>query len=201
MLRNTFILFSALAFSGAASAITVSCTVTSGTVLTSTLGGLGYSIANGIGTSTGGATGVISCPSISTGIGTIQNYMVLATVDYAGGPFGTTTGTSVEQVLTLVGGSLNGSSVNAVVSGGQSSTNVLPPVPFQIGSTLGGATSYGAFTVNVASSTIMGGPVGVSTGQVVISYDVNTGAPIPEPSTYALLSAGLLGVVALRRRK
>ena len=104
-----------------ASATTVSCTVTSGTVLTSTLGGLGYSIANGIGTSTGGATGVISCPSISTGVGTITNYQVLATVDYQGGPFGTTSGTSVSQVLTLVGGSLNGASVNATISGGNSS--------------------------------------------------------------------------------
>lgn len=181
-----------------ASATTVSCTVTSGTVLTSTLGGLGYSIANGIGTSTGGATGVISCPSVSTGVGTISNYQVLATVDYQGGPFGTTSGTSVSQVLTLVGGSLNGASVNATISGGNSSSSVVPPVPFQIGSTLSGATSYSAFTVNVNSSVTAGGPVGGSSGQVVISYDITSG--VPEPSTYALMASGLLGFGLLRLR-
>ncbi len=188
----------AVATAQLASATTVSCTVTSGTVLTATLGGLGYSIANGIGTSTGGATGTISCPSISTGVGFINNYQVLATVDYQGGPFGTTSGTSVSQVLTLVGGSLNGASVNATISGGNSSTSVVPPVPFRIGSTLSGATSYSGFTVNVASSVTAGGPVAGSSGQVIISYDVATEAP--EPSTYALMASGLLGFGLLRLR-
>jgi hypothetical protein len=185
-------------------AITVSCTVTSGTVLTSTLGGLGYSIANGIGTSTGGATGVISCPAVSTGIGFLQNYQVLATVDYQGGPFGTTSGTSVSQILRIVGGSLNGSSVTGVISGGNSSSGVVPPVPFQIGSTLSGATSYAAFTVTVQSTVTAGGPVGGSSGQVVLSYEVAAPPPqnpIPEPSTYALISAGLAGLGIWRRRQ
>ena len=180
-------------------AITVACTVTSGTVLTSTNGGLGYSINNGIGVSTGGATGVISCPGVSTGVGTIVNYQLLATVDYQNGPFNTTSGTSVSQVLTAAGGSLNGSSVSAVISGGNSSSGVVPPVPFQIGSTLGGAMSYAAFTVNVNSSVTSGGPVAGSSGQIVLSYDVNTG--VPEPATYAMLSAGLVGLGLLRKRK
>jgi hypothetical protein len=141
---------------------------------------------------------VISCPAISTGVGTITNYQVLATIDYQGGPFGTTSGTQVSQVLTIVGGSLNGSSVNGTISGGNSSTGVVPPVPFQIGSTLSGATSYAAFTVNVASSVSAGGPVGGSSGQVVISYSVDNG--IPEPSTYIMMSAGLLGLGLLRKR-
>lgn len=103
----------------------------------------------------------------------------------------------MSQVLTLVGGSLNGASVNASVSGGNSSSVVVPPVPFQIGSTLSGATSYAAFTVNVASSVILGGPVAGSSGQVVISYDVST---VPEPPTYAMMSAALVGLGLLRRR-
>lgn len=127
MKKLLLLAIAALGISPIASAITVSCTVTSGTVLTSTLGGLGYSIANGIGTSTGGATGVISCPAVSTGIGTLNNYQVLATVDYQGGPFGTTTGTQVQEILTLVGGSLNGASLSAVISGGNSSSASFPP--------------------------------------------------------------------------
>ncbi len=204
MKKSVLFSFLFVALSSVASAATVSCTVTSGTVLTSTLGGLGYSIANGIGTSSGGATGVIACPSISTGIGTLSNYQVLATVDYQGGPFGTTSGTSVSQLLTLVGGSLSGSSVNATISGGNSSSGVVPPVPFQIGSTLSGAASYPAFTVTVASSVSQGGPVGGSSGQVVINYDVSLPPPppsnVPEPSTYVLLSAGLVGFGLMKRR-
>jgi hypothetical protein len=199
MKRLLFLAVTAVTFSAVASAIQVSCTVTSGTVLTSTLGGLGYSIANGIGTATGGATGTISCPAISTGIGTITNYQVLATVDYQGGPFNTTSGTAVSQVLTLVGGSLNGSSVNATISGGNSSSGVVPPVPFQIGSTLSGATSYAGFTVNVASSVSLGGPVGGSSGQVLLSYDVVEG--VPEPGTYVMLSSALIGLGLLRRHR
>ena len=105
------------------------CTVTSGTVLTATLGGNGYSINNGIGTSTGGATGVISCPSVSNPSGTIINYRVLATADYQGGPFGTVTGTQVTEIFSLVGGDLNGSSVTAIISGGNSSSSVVPVTP------------------------------------------------------------------------
>ena len=153
----------ALGVSPIASATTVGCIVTSGTVLTATLGGLGYSIANGIGTPTGRTTGVISCPAVNTGSGTITNYQVLANVDYQGGPFGTTSGTEVRQLLTLVGGSLNGASVLA---------------------TLSGATSYAGFTVNVASSVLNGGPVVGSSGQVLISYDVirPNSAPSPPPT-------------------
>jgi class 3 adenylate cyclase len=94
---------------------------------------------------------------------------------------------------------LNGSSVSAVISGGNSSTGVVPPVPFQIGSTLSGATSYAGFTVNVASSVTAGGPVAGSSGQVIISYDLGT-AEAPEPSTYALMASGLLGFGLLRLR-
>jgi hypothetical protein len=201
MLRKTIVLALAMALAPAAAfAATVSCTVTSGTVLTSTLGGLGYAIANGIGTSTGGATGVIACPSITTGIGAITNYQVLATVDYQGGPFGTTSGTFVQQILTLIGGSLNGSSVAATISGGNSSSGVVPGVPFQIGSTLSGATSYAAFTANVQSLVSLGGPVGGSSGQLVISYDVqDKPSNVPVPSTLVLVS-GIAAAFGLRRK-
>ena len=185
---------------GLAAPITVNCTVTSGTVLTSTSGGTAYSIANGIGTSSGGATGVISCPGVSAGAGnTISSYQVLATIDYQNGPIGTTSGTSVTQLLTLVGGSLNGASVNGVISGGNSSSGVVPPVPFQIGSTLSGAESYSAFTVNVTSSVSAGGPVSDSGGQVILRYDSNP--VIPEPSTYMLFAGGLIGVGLLKRKR
>jgi hypothetical protein len=52
----------------------------------------------------------------------------------------------------------------ASISGGANSTASVPAVPFQIGATLSGATSYPGFTVNVASSVVACGPVTVSTG-------------------------------------
>jgi hypothetical protein len=195
ILLASLVLFSA----SAAHATSVSCTVTSGTVATSVLGGLGYAISNGIGNITGGATGVISCPAISTAPSlSITNYQVLATVDYGLGPFGTTSGTTVTEVLTLVGGSLSGSSVTAQISGGTSSSGVVPPIPFQIGSTLSGSSTYAAFTVNVNSSVTAGGPVGFSGGQVVVSYDVTS---VPLPPSSALLLSGLLALVALGWRQ
>lgn len=182
----------ALGVSPIASAAIVGCTVTSGTVLTSTNGGLAYSIANGIGTATGGATGVISCPAISTGFGFLDNYQVFASLDYQGGP----TGTLVQQALIVKGGPLNNSTINPFLSSSNS------PVAFQIGSTLSGATSYAAFTVFVDSRITFGGPVTASSGQVVVSYDVQ--APptgVPEPSSYALMTAGLAGLGVLTRRR
>jgi hypothetical protein len=196
MKRLLLLTLAAIGFSATASAIQLTCTVTGGTVLTSTNAGIGYSILNGIGNNSGMGTGTISCPSVSVGSGLqIINYQVLATVDYQGGPFGTTSGTSVTQILTLMGGALNGATRNAVISGGNSSSGVIPPTPFQIGTTLNGGTSYGAFTVNVASSVTGGGPVAGSSGQIVLSYDV-----VPEPSTYFMLSAGLVGFGLMRKR-
>jgi hypothetical protein len=199
MKKTLLLALSVVALSSVASAAIVNCTVTSGSVLTATLGGVGYSIANGTGVANGNGTGTISCPAVvAAGGNIITNYQVLATVDYQGGPFGTTSGTQVTQLLTLSGGALANASVSATVSGGNSSSGVVPPVPFQIGSTLSGQTSYAAFTVNVNSSVSLGGPVGGSSGQVVLSY--TEASAIPEPSTYALLSAGLVGFGLLRRR-
>lgn len=201
-MKKVILLLSAMIVSiSTASAVTVSCTVTSGTVLTSTGGGLFYSIPNGIGFNNSPGTGIISCPAISTGSGFIANYQVLGIVDYNGGPSGTSSGTQVEQILTLVGGSLNGSSVNAIISGGASSFSVIPQTPFQIGSTLGGATSYAGFFVVVNSFVRNGGPVTASTGQVVVSYNVQASNSVPEPSTYALFSTALLGLGYLRLRQ
>jgi len=200
-MKKTLLAMSLLAFTTSiASAAIVTCTVVSGTVLTATSGGLGYLIDQGMGSNSLAGSGTITCPAVTAvGIGNvISNYQVLATVDYSGGPFGTTSGTTVSQILTLVGGSLAGSSVNGLISGGNSSSSVMPPVPFQIGSTLGGASSYAGFTVTVSSSVTLGGPVGGSTGQVLLSFDETSG--IPEPSTYALISVGLIGLGFARRR-
>jgi hypothetical protein len=190
---------SLLSFAVAASATTANCTVTSGTVLTSSQGGLGYSIFSANGTSTGGATGVISCPAISVGFGVINNYQVMAEIGYNFGPFGTSKGTQVDQTLTLLGGSLNGSSSTQSVFGGASplSTSYSPELNFQIGSTLSGATSYSAFTVNVNSVVAEGGPVGNSTGRVFISYDVSNS--VPEPSSFALIGIGIVAGELARR--
>ena len=182
----------AVAAPSAASAAIVNCTVTSGTVLTAASGGIAYTIANATGTSTGGATGLISCPNVTVGSGLqVLNYKVLAQVDYQNGPFGTTSGTTVRETLSLVGGALNGSSVAALISGGASSSTFNPANPFQIGATLGGLNSYGAFTVNVDSAVTTGGPVAGSSGQVVVSYDVGA---VPEPASWALMIAGF-GIV------
>ncbi len=187
---------------GSASASLVSCTVLSGTVLTSTGGGLAFSIANGIGTSSGGATGIISCPAIVVGSPGlfINSYQVLATAAYTDGPFGTTSGTTVSELFSLVGGPLSGASFLEQVSGGSSGASASP---FQIGSTLGGATSYSGFSVNVASAVVAGGPVGTSRGQVFISFEVGpAAATVPEPGSLAVVLAGLtaLGFTSRRSR-
>jgi hypothetical protein len=179
------------------SAATVICTVTSGTVLTQTLGGGGYVIDGAVGSNLAAGSGSITCPSVTASVGnTITSYGVFASIDYAGGPFGTVSGTTVSQTLTLVGGPLGGLSIMGLVSGGNSSNNVVPPVPFQFGTTLlASVTSYAGFTVNVSSVLAAGGPVGAATGQVRLQYEET-----PEPSTYALISVGLVGLGLARRR-
>jgi hypothetical protein len=177
----------------ASAATTIACTVVSSGVLTSTLGGAGYSIANAIGT----VSGAITCPAVSAGSsGLITNYKVLAVTDYQNAS-AQVSSHGVTQILTLVGGLLNGASVTAVSTGGTSSSVNSPANPFQIGSTLSGATNYAGFTVNVASSVTTGGPISNSGGQVFLSYDV-----VPEPATWALMMAGFgLTGAAMRRKK
>jgi hypothetical protein len=194
-------LLGSLFMAPAASATTVACTVTTGTVLTSFSAGSAYSIGGGNGTSTGGATGVISCPAIATGVGFIDAYQVLAGIGYSGVDDATVDGTSVTQVLTLVGGALNGSFAQAVASGGFFPNTFTPSPPFQIGSTLSGATSYPAFTVNVASQLTSGGPVGAATGAVYVSFQVAQVSAIPEPASVAmmLVSLGVLGSFVTRK--
>jgi hypothetical protein len=201
-MKRTFLALSLLALTtSVGSAAVVICTVASGTVLTSTLGGGGYVIDQGTGNNSAPGSGTITCPSVTAigGGNVISSYGVFATIDYAGGPFGTTSGTTISQVLTLVGGPLGGASILGMVSGGNSSNNVVPPVPFQIGTTLSGATSYAGFTVNVSSTLTAGGPVGAATGQVRLQFEESSA--VPEPSTYALISAGLVGIGLARRRR
>jgi PEP-CTERM motif len=205
-MKKTIIALSFAALSTLAPAATVSCTVTPGGIVTgyntSTADINGSFVNTGASVAAGGplaSTAVFSCPAISAGAGSvIQNYMVLATGDYTGGPFGTTTGTQVNLIYNVVGGPVGGAGQTLVVYGGNSSNNVTPPTPFQLGTTQGGLSSYSGFTVNLASS-VVSGTVGASTAQVVLSYTVQSGTP--EPATLGLVGSALVGLGFLARKR
>src|SRR5260221_5777389 len=126
MKKTLLLALSLAALATLASATTVSCTVTTGGLVssytTSTPDINGNTANAGASVSSGGplaSTLVFNCPAISVSAGSsIQNYMVLATGDYTGGPFGTTSGTQVTLGYLVNGGLVNGASQNLVVSGG-----------------------------------------------------------------------------------
>src|SRR5437764_980360 len=103
MKRILTLALSTLVLSALASATTVSCTVTTGGIVssyaTSTPDINGNTANTGARVANGGplaSTLVFNCPALSVSAGSsITNYMVLATGDYSGGPFGTTSGTQV----------------------------------------------------------------------------------------------------------
>jgi hypothetical protein len=104
---------------GFASAIVVNCIVASGTVLTAENGGMSFIIVFGDGTSTGGATGVISCPAVTADPGfTINSYQVIASADFTASLV-TPVPTTVTMFYTLVGGGQNGvTSPTATINNG-----------------------------------------------------------------------------------
>jgi hypothetical protein len=205
MNRSTFLLMlTFLTLAAAASATTLSCTVTSGTVLVGSTNG-GYLIPNGIGSNSSAGAGTISCPGVgSTNSNTVYVYKVFAEVSYQG------TFSSIEaiQILTLVGGPNSGSSQVAVIVG---TNNVAPVLQIQLGPTLVGLGLFPSFMVNVASSVSSIVPIATGTlnrstipsnaitagsiGQVFVSYEI-----VPEPSTWLGMSSGLLGLGLLFRR-
>jgi hypothetical protein len=200
-MKKTLLLSLSLAvFAGLASATTAICTVTSGTVLNSQNGGTSFTINGGSGTSTGGATGIISCPSVSADPGfTINSYQVIATADFTAS-LSTPVPTTVTMLYTLVGGGENGvTSPLATISNGPGigSNPSVPPSPFNIGANLTG--NQAAFTVNVAS-TVTAGSLSASSGSVGITFtEVSTS--VPEPTALGLMGSGLLGLGFLARRK
>jgi PEP-CTERM motif len=206
-MKNTLLLsLSLAALSTLASAATVSCTVTPAGIVTgystSTADINGSFVNTGARVTQGGtlaSTAVFTCPTITVAAGsTIQNYQVLATGDYTGGPFGTTSGTSVTMGYLVNGGLVSGASQTLIVSGGNSSNNVVPPTPFQLGATQGGVTTANGFTVSL-SSQVTAGTVGASTAQVVLSYTVQSGTP--EPATLGLVGSALVGLGFLARKR
>jgi hypothetical protein len=189
------------AFAGLASATTVICTVTGGTVLVSQQGGTAFSINGGSGTSTGGSTGIISCPAITADPGfTINSYQVIATADFTSS-ISTPIPTTVTMLYTLVGGSQNGatSPLVTVTNGPGIGSNGSNPVsPFAVGANLTG--NQAAFTVNVTSTVTAGSPA-ASSGSVGISYTEVAVTGVPEPATLGLMGSALLGLGFLARRK
>ncbi len=193
------------AFAAFASAATISCTVSaSGSLTPYTTGdgpNTGFSIAAG--NSGGDIAGAIACPSIDAGLGNIiTSWGIQATGDYTGGPFGTTSGTTVSMTYTVVGGLNNIQSQLLLVSGGNSSNGFVPGTPFTLGPTQNpGTQTVNAFTVTINSLLSAGGPVGASTGQVVINYETRPVSDTPEPATLGLMGSALLGLGFFGRRK
>ena len=192
------------AFAGFASAATIiSCTVTAAGQLTPYATGsgpnTGFSIANG--NSGGDIAGAISCPSIDAGLGNIvTQWGIGATSDYTGGPYDTTSGTTVSMTYTVVGGLNDGVSQLLQVSGGNNSNTFVPSTPFALGPLQNPGTQIvSGFTVTINSALTEGGPVGSSTGQVVVAYE--TGPATPEPATLGLMGSALLGLGFFGRRK
>ena len=151
------------------------------------------------------STAVFSCPGLDAGTGfNLTNVQLLGTGDYDGGPFNTTSGTSVTEVFGVTSGPFNpASSVVLTIFGGNSSNGTNITVPFQIGSTLNpGLEILPGFTVNL-SSIVTAGTVAESSAQVVLSYSTaSTTTPgVPEPATLGLMGGALLGLGFLARRK
>ena len=178
-----------------AMASTIDCTVSTGGVVTS-VGDVAI-IAAG---TTGGTLPVFNCPGINPGAGnTINNLQMFATSGYDGGPFGTTSGTTVTEVFSVSSGPFGPATQTVLESGGNAPSNWVPPTPFQFGSTLNGLTSTGAFIVNLSSIVSEGGPVGTSTGTVLLSYTTQSG--VPEPAGMGAMGLGLLILGLIRKRK
>jgi hypothetical protein len=200
-MKKTLLLSLSLAvFAGLASATTVNCTVTAGTVLNVQQGGTAFTINGGNGTSTGGATGVISCPAVFADPGfTINSYQVLGTADFTSS-LTTPIPTTITMLYTLVGGGQNGvtSPLATVTNGpGIGSNGSVPPSPFAIGANLTG--NQLAFTVNVTSTVTAGSP-SASSGSVGITF-TEVATSVPEPTALGLMGSGLLGLGFLARRK
>jgi PEP-CTERM motif len=180
------------AFAAAASAATLSCTVSASgplTPYTTSFGpNTGFQIDGG--NSGGNIAGAIACPSIDAGAGNIvTSWGISATGDYTGGPFDTSTGTTVNMTYSVVGG------LNSGVS-----QLFVPSTPFTLGPVQNpGTQTVSAFGVTINSLVTAGGPVGSSTGQVVINYE--TGPATPEPATLGLMGTALLGLSFFGRRK
>jgi hypothetical protein len=206
-MKQTFLLsFGIAALAGLASAATVSCTVTPSGNLTAYTTGTNPFANTAFDIATGNSGGVIAnsinCPTVDAGVGNVvTSYAVLATGDYTGGPFGTTSGTVVQLIFSTTGTAPIGAAAQTLlVSGGNSSNATGPSTPFQLGSTITpNVETLSAFNVAI-SSTVLSGTVGDSSGQVVLSY---TTAPsgVPEPQTMGLVGSALLAIGLLGRKK
>jgi hypothetical protein len=192
-------------FAGFTSAATISCTVSASGSLapytTSSGPNTGFSITGG--NSSGDIAGAISCPLIDAGAGNIVSlWGVSATGDYTGGPFGTISGTTVSMTYTAVGSLNDGASQLLLVSGGNNSDTFVPSTPFALGSSqTPGTQTVAGFNVTINSLVTAGGPVGSSTGQVVINYETKPFSDAPEPATLGMMGSALLGLGFFGRRK
>jgi hypothetical protein len=201
MKKEILLSISLAVFASFASAGTVICTVTGGTVLNAQNGGTSFIIDGGNGaTTTDTSTGVISCPAITADPGfVIDSYQVIASTGFISS-LSTPIPTSVQMLYTLVGGSQDGVTGGATADNGPGlNANPSNPIsPYAIGANLSG--DQAAFSVLVSSTVLVGAPV-ASSGSVGITYTEVSAASTPEPATFGLMGSTLLGLGFLIRRR
>lgn len=181
-----------------AQATTITCTVITGGAVSD--GSNTAVIAGG----TLSSTPVFNCGPIDAGAGNLlTNVFLQGASGFDGGPFGTTSGTTVVEVFNSDSPFNNGNNpLTETMNGGNVSNSWNPGIPFQLGNTLNpGTQTLAGFQVSLSSAVTAGGPVGSSTAQMVLNY---TSTPIqgtPEPATLGLMGSALLGLGFLVRRK